>query len=72
MNIDLSTILERAESRLNIKPEQVKDLKGVKKLMSKNSAVEPLEKGILYFFDISTASYWSGFVSIYFFRSSLR
>ncbi len=47
MNIDLSTILERAESRLNIKPEQVKDLKGVKKLMSKNSAVEPLEKGIL-------------------------
>jgi DNA polymerase II large subunit len=47
MKIDLNNVLEKAESRLNIKPDEVKELKGVKKLMSKNNAVEPLEKGIL-------------------------
>ncbi len=47
MKIDLNNVLQKAESRLNIRPDQVKELKGVKKLMSKNNAVEPIEKGIL-------------------------
>ena len=47
MKIDLGDVLQKAESRLNIRPDQVKELKGVKKLMSKNNAVEPIEKGIL-------------------------
>ncbi len=47
MKIDLDVVLQRAESRLSIRPDQVKELKGVKKLMSKNNAVEPIEKGIL-------------------------
>ena len=47
MKIDLDTVLQKAELRLNIRPDQVKELKGVKKLMSKNNAVEPIEKGIL-------------------------
>ncbi|MEM0140295.1 MAG: DNA polymerase II large subunit [Ferroplasma sp.] len=47
MKIDLDAALQKALSRLNVKDNELKELKGVKKLMSKNSMVEPLEKGIL-------------------------
>ncbi len=45
LDIKLFNVLEKAENRLGI--YDIKELKGVKKLMSNNSVVEPLEKGIL-------------------------
>ncbi len=45
IKINLNEALEKAEARLNV--YDIKELKGVKKLMSRNNNVEPLEKGIL-------------------------
>ncbi|WP_010916292.1 DNA polymerase II large subunit [Thermoplasma volcanium] len=45
--IDLSVILRKAEDRLGIKLDELKEFKGVKKLMSKEKVAEPIEKGIL-------------------------
>ncbi len=45
VKINLKEALEKAEARLNV--YDIKELKGVKKLMSKMNTVEPLEKGIL-------------------------
>ncbi len=45
VKINLKEALEKAETRLNV--YDIKELKGVKKLMSKMYTVEPLEKGIL-------------------------
>ncbi len=47
MDVDLDLILRRAEERLSIDLEQIGELKGVKKLMSRNRVCEPIEKGIL-------------------------
>ncbi len=45
--IDLPRLLSSAESRIGISISQLKEFKGVKKLMSEKKICEPLEKGIL-------------------------
>ncbi len=46
MRIDLSELIDRAERRTGISVSSLKELKGVKKLMSKDKVSEPLEKGL--------------------------
>ena len=46
-NIDLESILRRAENVLGISLDDLKEFKGVKKLMSREKVAEPIEKGIL-------------------------
>ena len=45
LSVNVGTVLEKAESHVGF--YDLKELKGVKKLMSKSNTVEPLEKGIL-------------------------
>lgn len=45
IKIDLRELVRRAEERTNIKLSELKELKGVKKLMSKRKVNEPIEKG---------------------------
>ncbi len=47
MELNIKEILERSSTRIDIDMRDVKDLKGVKKLMSSGKCAEPLEKGIL-------------------------
>ncbi len=47
VSVNISEIIKAAEDRVGITLEDVKLLKGVKKLMSSRKACEPLEKGIL-------------------------
>lgn len=55
LTVDLATILSKAESRLGISISSLKEFKGVKKLMSRNKVVEPIEKGIIRaIHDVST------------------
>ena len=46
MRVDLSEMIDRAERRTGISVASLKELKGVKKLMSKDKVSEPLEKGL--------------------------
>ena len=45
--VDLQRLIERAEERTGISLSDLKEFKGVKKLMSHQKLCEPLEKGIL-------------------------
>ncbi|MEM0158412.1 MAG: DNA polymerase II large subunit [Thermoplasmataceae archaeon] len=47
INVNISEILESAQDYLGIKISEKAELKGVKKLMSRAKACEPMEKGIL-------------------------
>ncbi|MCL4332784.1 MAG: DNA polymerase II large subunit [Candidatus Thermoplasmatota archaeon] len=52
--IDLRTIISKAETRIGIIPTEKTEVKGVKKLMSAQKVCEPLEKGIARaYYDIS-------------------
>ncbi len=46
-SIDIGLLLDKAQERVNISMSDLKEFKGVKKLMSKDHVSEPLEKGIL-------------------------
>ncbi len=55
INVDLPELLRRAEDQLSMSVEELKEFKGVKKLMSRNKVPEPLEKGMLRaLHDVST------------------
>ena len=47
IKVDLSKIWNSALDNLGVSPNDLKEFKGVKKVMSKGKHVEPLEKGIL-------------------------
>ncbi|MCL4346205.1 MAG: DNA polymerase II large subunit [Candidatus Thermoplasmatota archaeon] len=47
IDMNMRDILERSISRLNLDMKDLKEFKGVKKLMSRGKYAEPLEKGIL-------------------------
>ena len=54
IELDLRTIITKAEARIGIVPSAHGDVKGVKKLMSSNRVCEPLEKGIARaYYDVS-------------------
>ncbi len=55
ISVDLTELLRRAEERLGMSAEDLREFKGVKKLMSRNKVPEPLEKGMLRaLHDVST------------------
>ncbi len=47
VNVNISDLIKAAEERTGVTIEEVKLLKGVKKLMSSHKTCEPLEKGLL-------------------------
>lgn len=54
MKINIQKIMESAMLQMNTDPSAIKDIKGVKKLMSAKKVCEPLEKGILRYLNAIT------------------